>query len=528
MARKTSRASKRSAATSQDTNKLSTSGDEPSEKVVKFSGKVPVDEGFPAYANGPYHVHEKTGLVYNVMLNQTNIGQNNNKYYIIQLIKHNNKNEFRNLCRWGRVGKVAGQSESPQPLGESMAIAEFQNKYTAKTGNSWHSIVNPDSFVKRKGKYDLVQIDYGEEDKVKEKPKKKVVEKPSKLPARVRDLMSLMFNEDEWEASVKEMKFDVSKSPLGKLTKDQVQSGYVALKKIEDCLKPKINESRLEEACSEFYTKIPHDFGMKKPPLIRSSEEIKEKMELLDALNDIQIAVTVMKEERKKASVNKLDVYYESLQCKIDPLATGCPEYAMIKKYIKNSTSNYLSYGITDDNLSIEDIFEVERDEDEKRFKKDIGNRMLLWHGSRLTNWCGILKQGLRIAPPEAPASGYSYGKGVYFADFFCKSACFCCTSHRQPYGLLLICEVALGNPREAFACDFRADKLPKGRHSTKAVGEEEPDSKKHHVTGNGALLPIGKVKKVKNGSYLYHNEYVVYDVAQIKLRYLVKIKVSH
>ena len=28
---------------------------------------------------------------------------------------------------------------------------------------------------------------------------------------------------------------------------------------------------------------------------------------------------------------------------------------------------------------------------------------MLLWHGSRMTNWVGILSQGLRIAPPEAP-----------------------------------------------------------------------------------------------------------------------------
>lgn len=27
--------------------------------------------------------------------------------------------------------------------------------------------------------------------------------------------------------------------------------------------------------------------------------------------------------------------------------------------------------------------------------------------GSRLTNFVGILSQGLRIAPPEAPATGY-------------------------------------------------------------------------------------------------------------------------
>lgn len=37
--------------------------------------------------------------------------------------------------------------------------------------------------------------------------------------------------------------------------------------------------------------------------------------------------------------------------------------------------------------------------------------------GSRSTNFAGILKQGLRIAPPEAPVTGYMSGKGVYFAD---------------------------------------------------------------------------------------------------------------
>lgn len=40
---------------------------------------------------------------------------------------------------------------------------------------------------------------------------------------------------------------------------------------------------------------------------------------------------------------------------------------------------------------------------------------MLLWHGSRLTNFVGILGQGLRIAPPEAPATGYRFGKVITF-----------------------------------------------------------------------------------------------------------------
>jgi len=33
------------------------------------------------------------------------------------------------------------------------------------------------------------------------------------------------------------------------------------------------------------------------------------------------------------------------------------------------------------------------------------GDRLLLWHGSRSTNFAGILKQGLRIAPPEGEDS---------------------------------------------------------------------------------------------------------------------------
>jgi len=54
--------------------------------------------------------------------------------------------------------------------------------------------------------------------------------------------------------------------------------------------------------------------------------------------------------------------------------------------------------------------------------------------------------QGLRIAPPEAPVTGYMFGKGIYFADMVSKSANYCFTSHVNSVGLMLLCEVALGN----------------------------------------------------------------------------------
>lgn len=51
---------------------------------------------------------------------------------------------------------------------------------------------------------------------------------------------------------------------------------------------------------------------------------------------------------------------------------------------------------------------------------------------------------GLRIAPPEAPVTGYMFGKGVYFADMFSKSANYCYASKAATTGVLLLCEVVL------------------------------------------------------------------------------------
>ena len=65
---------------------------------------------------------------------------------------------------------------------------------------------------------------------------------------------------------------------------------------------------------------------------------------------------------------------------------------------------------------------------------------MLMWHGSGLQNFVGILSQGLRIAPKEAPCSGYNFGKGIYFADCWEKSIQYC-----RGGNLMLLCEVYLG-----------------------------------------------------------------------------------
>lgn len=58
--------------------------------------------------------------------------------------------------------------------------------------------------------------------------------------------------------------------------------------------------------------------------------------------------------------------------------------------------------------FSCEQIFKIAREGERQRYKPfaQLRNRRLLWHGSRTTNFAGILSQGLRIAPPEAPVVG--------------------------------------------------------------------------------------------------------------------------
>ncbi len=113
--------------------------------------------------------------------------------------------------------------------------------------------------------------------------------------------------------------------------------------------------------------------------------------------------------------MNELDRQYHSLNCAITPIKKEEPELAMIQKYIDN-TRGYL-------NCTLLDAFKLERNGEDARYNPDkLGNRTLLWHGSRFSNYVGILSQGLRIAPPEAPSTGYLFGKGIYMADMLGKA----------------------------------------------------------------------------------------------------------
>jgi len=296
-----------------------------------------------------------------------------------------------------------------------------------------------------------------------------------------------------------------------------IQKGFSVLKDISDALKNKKSSSSIQDLSSEFYSLIPHDFGFKKMQnfIITNNEKVKEKLELLESLRDIQVAYKLMDANAEDELL--IDSNYKKLKCKIDHVPKKSKEYDLLAEYINNTREH--------SNLEVLEMFKVDREGEDKRFTKNLHNHLLLWHGSRLTNFVGILSQGLRIAPPEAPSSGYRFGKGVYLADMISKSVGYCGNSSDEGF-CILICEAALGTPNELLHDDFNANKLSKGKHCTKALGHMAPPEKSYKSFEKGIEIPSGKPEKTKHqNSSCSHNEYICYDVAQVKLRYLIKMR---
>lgn len=108
------------------------------------------------------------------------------------------------------------------------------------------------------------------------------------------------------------------------------------------------------------------------------------------------------------------------------------------------------------------------------------------------------------------------------------KSANYCFTSPQNNTGLMLLSEVALGNMHELHNADY-IEKLPANKHSTKGVGKNQPDSSQVHTRNDGVVIPLGKtVSDNKLRTSLLYNEYIVYDVAQAHVQYLLKMKFNY
>jgi len=496
---------------------------EKKKRLIKRRSK-PADDGLlglGSYAQN-YEVLIKNGRRYSVMLNQTDVNygiRGHNKYYAIQLLKHRERMKFRVIYKWGRVGS-SGQVSEDVFDSESTAVLRFEKKFKDKTANYWGT----NRFVPRQGKYMLLDMAEDEpEDELdmdmEEDEGEQEQEHPTELVEDVYNLVKMICSKQLHNDTLRNLNIDTRRIPLGKLSKSQIKSGYRALQKIAEAINRGAEEVTLGTYTSQFYTVIPHDFGMRLPPIIDTPKKLAKKIRLLETLSEMEIANRIMKGRSVRRNI--VDHHYAALHCELTPVVIEEEIYIKISEAIRGTHApTHNTY-----TLSVENIYEVRRVGEEAHFASfsHLPNRRLLWHGTRITNMLGILSQGLRIAPPEAPKTGYMFGKGIYFADIASKSANYIHATPEQPYGLLVLVDVALGHmqPQTKHHYFYRA---PEPCHSVWGQGKTIPDRENVEVI-DGSEFFMGPCIRTDKESALLYNEFVVYDQGQCRIMYLVKVK---
>ncbi|KAL6305692.1 poly polymerase catalytic domain-containing protein [Sparassis latifolia] len=533
---------------------------EPPKKMVTVikRGAAPVDPVSGMVATHEVFANEEA--IWDAALNQTDVGKNANKFYFIQLLHPiGDRSTCTLFTRWGRVGEN-GQMQKKGPFAASFAVGEFKKQFKAKAGVDWEQ---RQGMVAKKGKYQWLERSFEDDEDDNDNngsgegsSSQKEKEEPEKIPdsilaAEIQALCRLIFSASLIQATLSSMNYDANKLPLGKLAKGTILSGFAALKTLSEVISQPDGDTAkslggfrdaVDTLTGRYYSVIPHVFGRNRPTIISDMMMLKKELELVDALGDMEvasklIASTVHKDANGKP-VNPIDAHFRSLSLSsMDPVARSSKEFTALEAYARDTHGATHHYRV-----DLLNVFRVERQSETDAWmnsgfdKLQDGERLLLWHGSRSTNFAGILKQGLRIAPPEAPATGYMFGKGVYFADMMSKSANYCHAHMSDNTGLLLLCEVAAQPFFEQHNANYDADQGCKAASAlcTKGLGRTQPAEWQDagNTLENDALkgchMPKGPGKDVNDpGVYLQYNEYIVYDASQIRVRYLLMVKMG-
>lgn len=121
--------------------------------------------------------------------------------------------------------------------------------------------------------------------------------------------------------------------------------------------------------------------------IIDSKTKLKEKLDLVESLSDIKVAAEIVDDlDNDKSKTSEADLKYKKLNCGLEVVDPKSKEFKLVEQFMQTTDST--SYGKA---LELKDLFRVDRKGEDKKFKKKVGNRKLLWHGSSFRNFGGIL-----------------------------------------------------------------------------------------------------------------------------------------
>ena len=433
-----------------------------------------------------------------VTLNFTDIVNNNNKYYNLEIQVAKN-GEARIYTQYGRTGGTAAK-EYRICSNQSQAEVESDKIVKSKTKKGYVEVKLIKADVGSDAGKARIETTGVSEEALK-KAGIKVVEEPddSKLHSEVKDLVRTWFGVT---AQFVESNLDTKKCPLGQLSIDSINSAKDILAEANKILaKPDVGEQN--KLTNQYYSTIPHNFGYTRinADVLRldTIDKINKAYDILDVFQDAKNVQNVITKR------SNIDSQYGTLNAELDWVDPADPTWKWIDKMLHDTRAgNHAFLG----KLKTHKIFKLKRNNEDKNFlavaekiAKECGksqpsetyaklvkerpdvpkelqelykkaNVAPGWHGTRRANMIGITTKGLLIRPSGVVHAGSMYGDAIYFATNSTKSMNYCdvrgsywaAGTNKTAY--LFLADVAYGNYKMATGAQFYTKKNIEPAHS--------------------------------------------------------------
>ncbi|MFN7974822.1 MAG: WGR domain-containing protein [Acidobacteriota bacterium] len=455
------------------------------------------------------------------VLQVTDIKSNHNKYYAIELhvCEEKGRSFYRVFTHYGRTDDLetnpdAGQKESRYFDEAMMASAEYESIYRQKTsaskGYKEVSLASSKIGSARARGQSSGQVDQKTLARIAEKKdagdaKPVAVVKAPIVPPEVQSLVEMIYSEATSALTTTvaaKITANGIETPLGVLTIGQIEKGEGILQSLfQEFQKKSPRRTALEELSGEFYTVIPHRIGRTRgaveAAVIDSLGAFEQKQETLQLMKDM----LSVNGDQNVLLDPEIDKKYRALNCSIDAIPPATSRFQELATYFVGSRVKKVA-------MTVQSIYSVRRDAEWASFTESTGNQKLLFHGSRIKNWVGLLSRGI-LLPKIVVSMGVNrtdpgwLGHGIYFGDAADTSA-FYTTPSRSGTRLIAMHRVALGQMMDYRQITYGLTSPPPGYQSC-------------HGVRRSLLRP----------SQFDDDEYVIYDGRQQRQEYLVAFTLS-
>lgn len=440
-------------------------------------------------------------VVKKAVLQVTDIKNNNNKYYAIEV--HSGKGKYRVFTHYGRTDDLdsnpnAGVRENrycdSQPAAEALYDKIYREKTNPRKGYKELSLASSKIGSHKSVGQSVGAIDDKTLKKMADKDAKPAAKPVITIATEIQDLVSYLYSEAT-NALVSTVNASITangiETPLGVLTIGQIDKGQSVLDDIAKSLSKKKNKDELEQLSGDFYTLIPHKFGRSRDAalaaVIDNANKVSEKNDTLQLMRDM-----LNVNGKTNVLVNpEIQGKYDALKCSIEPVPAG--KRKEIGEFVEKSVVR--SYT----KVKVKNVWQICRADEHTAYDKSVGNDKLLLHGSSAKNWVGILSRGI-LLPKVVVTLGVHrtdagwLGSGIYFGNAACTASGYAACG-KKGTSFMTVAQVALGKIKDYSKITYGLSEPPAGYHSCHGV----------------------------RGTQFADDEFVIYKQNQQKMEYLVE-----